>query len=145
MQQSAITFRRAIDSDLPYVQQMVVDLCLELEHSTNPDTVYQSVADYWSNPIVDCFVACVDDEPIGTAAFFTIPTMYNAALRSSHEAFWYVKPDYRKGAGTGLLKYLEKHLKTDIIDFGIIDTRIQLLLKRQGYTTYKAIMRKVWE
>ena len=144
MEQSMITFRRAIDSDLPYVQKMVVDLCIELGHNTNAENTYKSIADYWSNPIVDCFVACDKDKPIGVAAFFTVPTMYNFAIKSSFEAFWYVKPEFRKGAGTDLLKYVEKNLKTDILDFGIIDKRIQLLLKRRGYSEYKAIMRKSW-
>ena len=144
MEHSAITFRRAIDDDLPYVQQMVVDLCLELGHDTDADSCYASVAAHWHNPIVDCFVADKDGKPVGVAAFFTVPTMYNTAIRSSYEAFWYVNPPYRGATGINLLKHVEKNLKTDIIDFGIIDKRLQLALKRNGYSEYKAIMRKSW-
>lgn len=138
-----ITFRRAIDEDLQAVQLMVIDLCIELGHDTDPKSICTSVAQYWSNPIVDCFIACNEGKPVGVAAFFTVPTMYNFNIRSSYEAFWYVKPEHRKGVGTGLLKYVENNLKTDIIDFGIENPRIQQLLRRQGYSTYKAIMRKV--
>lgn len=141
MAQSQITFRRVEPDDLPFIVAMVVDLCIELGHDTCPDTIRESVEANEHNPMIDCFVA-VDKYPIGVACFMTAPAMYNRNIRHSHECFWYVDPSYRGSVGVRLIKCVEDNLKTDILDFGISNPRLQKLLQRRGYTYHKSIMRK---
>ena len=90
------------------------------------------------------FVAKCDNKIVGVAFFPVIPTWYNWKEQTATELLWYVLPEYRKGTGGKLLKFVENYFSNDILEIGIASAEKTLIkyLERQGYSSYKTILRK---
>lgn len=124
------------------VALMIDALCEEIKYDYVCEHTRESLQRLFANEYFICIGAYKGDKLIGVIGFIVFPEIYNYNKVVAYEQFWYVLPDYRKGVGLGLVKYIEKTLKSDIIEFGVSQPRLQKLLKLNGYDYFKSLMRK---
>jgi hypothetical protein len=137
---SKIIYRQAEEQDWVSVEEMVLDLCEELNDCYDIDEVRQDLKLLRSLPNFACFVA-VDTHPVGCAAFI-VGKELGKKNYCAYESFWFVEKEYRSGIGKELVNFVEKILNCDSIEFGISNPRLEALMKRSGYSVIKSLMRK---
>lgn len=142
MEHSQITFRQATPEDADTVTQLMQELSLELPIShVDNDVIKTSCDNLITLPNVKAYLAEKDGEVIGGMGFILGNELWSRRI-IAYEAFWYMRPEHRGGTGIKLLKYVEKHIDSDIIDLGIYNPRLRKLLIRMGYRFDKAILTK---
>ncbi len=142
MEQSAITFRRAVDEDYQSVEDLAIDLMHELPIEGKDEVFARNYMRQINGAgVLEKFVAVAGNEVVGTLAFVLGQEPWSG--RSiGYEAFWYVKPEFRGSTGIKLLKYVEKNIECDIVDLGVYNPRLLQLLEKSGYTAIKTIVTK---
>ena len=120
---------------------MVLDLVKELQLKYDVESVISNLKVLFQLNNFKCFIA-ENKYPVGCAAFIVAPEIWNKVKLVAYESFWYVKPEHRKGIGMGLVKFVEKNIEADIIEFGIADKRLGEAMRRNGYNDKKTLMQK---
>ncbi len=121
------------------VFHLVVKMLHEIDYDYNTDNVDSSLRTLFASQSFKCYGAYSDGKLVGVLGFIIFPELYDYSKLKAHEQFFYVLPKYR-GAGVGLIKYIAKNMKCDIITFGVENPKLRKLLSILDFQEEKLLM-----